>query len=357
MSEQGSLLGFLSDPRLAPYAMGDIPAWLWSADATRILWGNPAAAAIFNAASSTALTGHTIDPKGSAALQIARLAGTLPHGAAPRLERLRGFGGRMGGALMCTCSRISLADRTPAILVVATEGAGRVFRLNEQAQRLLAGCDEPAALFSVRRRAAARNASGAGKAWRRHKPRRARRRSRSPPPRSPPAAPRATMPTVEFRSNVSAPMHRRFCWRLLSRRAQPLPPSNRRPPRSLRCRAAERASAGRRSGDPPRRTTSPPRRSRQAEPRQPALRTQAERRQPLRFVWQMDDDEPLHARLRRIQDADRTANRRRARPAVERYRRRRWGSIPKARSPAPSPRATPGAASPSPSRSTEATRG
>ena len=128
MSEQGSLLGFLSDPRLAPYATGDIPVWLWSADATRILWGNPAAAAIFNAASSTALTGHTIDPKGSAALQIARLAGTLPHGAAPRLERLRGFGGRMGGALMCSCSRISLADRTPAILVVATEKPGHVFR-------------------------------------------------------------------------------------------------------------------------------------------------------------------------------------------------------------------------------------
>jgi PAS domain S-box-containing protein len=147
MSEQGSLLGFLSDPRLASYATGDIPVWLWSADATRILWGNAAAAAIFNAASSIALTGHTIDPKGSAALQIARLAGTLPHGAAPRLERLRGFGGRMGGALMCGCSRISLADRTPAILVVATEAPGKHLSLSEQAQRLLAGCNEPLALF------------------------------------------------------------------------------------------------------------------------------------------------------------------------------------------------------------------
>ena len=147
MREQGSLLGFLSDPRLAPYATGDIPVWLWSADATRILWGNPAAAAIFNAPSSSALTGHTIDPKGSAALQIARLAGTLPHGAAPRLERLRGFGGRMGGALMCGCSRILLADGTPAILVAATEAAGRHLSLSEQAQRLLAGNDEPLALF------------------------------------------------------------------------------------------------------------------------------------------------------------------------------------------------------------------
>ena len=54
MREQGSLLSFLSDPRLAPYAMGDIPAWLWSADATRILWGNPAAAAIFNTQSRIA---------------------------------------------------------------------------------------------------------------------------------------------------------------------------------------------------------------------------------------------------------------------------------------------------------------
>ena len=127
--------------------MGDIPAWLWSADATRILWGNPAAAAIFNAPSSIALTGHTIDPKGSAALQIARLAGTLPHGAAPRLERLRGFGGRMGGALMCGCSRILLADGMPAILAAATEAAGKRLSLSEQAQRLLSGGDEPLALF------------------------------------------------------------------------------------------------------------------------------------------------------------------------------------------------------------------
>ena len=147
MRERGSLLGFVNDPRLAPYAMGDIPAWLWSADATRILWGNPAAAAIFNTPSSTTLTGHTIDPKGSAALQIARLAGTLPHGAAPRLERLRGFGGRMGGALMCGCSRILLADGTPAILVAATEAAGKRLSRAEQAQRLLADGDEPLALF------------------------------------------------------------------------------------------------------------------------------------------------------------------------------------------------------------------
>src|ERR1700742_4751403 len=149
MSDQGSLLGFFSDPRLAPYATGDISVWLWSADATRILWGNPAAATVFNAASSSALIGHTIDPKGSAALQIARLVGTLAQNAAPLLERLRGFGGRLGGALMCACSRITLSDRTPAILVIATEPTSRRLPLKEQAQRLLAGVSEPLAVFGA----------------------------------------------------------------------------------------------------------------------------------------------------------------------------------------------------------------
>src|SRR5688500_13085232 len=148
MSESGSLLIVLSDPRLIAHAASDCPAWLWSADATRVLWANPTAAAIFDAPSPAALEGRVIDPKGSAALQIARLAGTLPHGAAPRLERLRGFGGRFGGALLCACARIMLADRTPAILVVATEAAGPKLSLAEQAKRLLADSSEALAIFS-----------------------------------------------------------------------------------------------------------------------------------------------------------------------------------------------------------------
>ena len=121
MSEQRSLSALLRDPRLAPHATAENPVWLWSADAARILWGNPAAAAAFNISSPTALAGHSIDPKGSAALQIARLAGSLPYGAVPRLERLRGFGGRFGNALLCACSRIMLQDHTPALLIVATQ--------------------------------------------------------------------------------------------------------------------------------------------------------------------------------------------------------------------------------------------
>ena len=33
-----------SDPRLAAYAASRLPAWLWTADGTRILWANPAGA-------------------------------------------------------------------------------------------------------------------------------------------------------------------------------------------------------------------------------------------------------------------------------------------------------------------------
>jgi PAS domain S-box-containing protein len=131
------------------YATSDLPAWLWSTDATRILWANPTAAAIFNAPSAAALASHTIDPNGPAAIQVARIAATLPLGAAPRLERLRGLGGRFGGALMCACSRIALADQTPAILVVSTEPVGPHLALEERARRLLAGCEESVALFNA----------------------------------------------------------------------------------------------------------------------------------------------------------------------------------------------------------------
>ena len=148
MSELGSLLGYLRDPKLTAHATGALPAWLWSVDATQVLWVNPTAAAIFDVPSPAALAGYVIDPKGSAALQIARIAGTLPQGGAPRLERLRGFGGSLGRALMCACSRVILEDRTPAILVVATESAGAGLPLDERVRRLCIGIEEPIALFA-----------------------------------------------------------------------------------------------------------------------------------------------------------------------------------------------------------------
>ena len=124
------------------------PAWLWSPDASRILWANPTGAAIFDGATPGALADVRFAPEHPAAVQIARLAATLPQGGTPRLERLRGFGASLGGALVCQCSRLTLADNGTAILVVSTERAGTELPLPERARRVLADIDQPAAIFS-----------------------------------------------------------------------------------------------------------------------------------------------------------------------------------------------------------------
>ena len=139
----------LSDPRLAAHALAPEPAWLWSNDASRILWANPTGASIFNGDTPDALADLRFEPQHPAAVQIARLAGTLPAGGTPRLERLRGFGASLGGAMVCLCSRVTLADGGSAVLVVSTERAGNDLPLPERARRLLAGIDQAAAIFSA----------------------------------------------------------------------------------------------------------------------------------------------------------------------------------------------------------------
>ncbi len=139
----------LSDQRLAAHALSPTPVWLWSTDATRVLWANPVAAAVFDAASPGALARLRFAPEHAAAAQVARMAGTLPQGGAPRLERLRGFGAGYGNRLVCLCSRVALADNTPAVLVVSTERVGKDLALADRAQRLLADFDRPAAVITA----------------------------------------------------------------------------------------------------------------------------------------------------------------------------------------------------------------
>jgi PAS domain S-box-containing protein len=129
--------------------MGTSPVWLWDAGTTQMLWANPAGAAIFDAASPGAVVALQFGGDHPAAQQIHRLAGTLPQGGAARLERLRGFGARLGGMLLCLCSRILVGNNQAAILVVATERAGRDLSLPERARRVLADIAPPAALFSA----------------------------------------------------------------------------------------------------------------------------------------------------------------------------------------------------------------
>ena len=140
---------FLRDPRLATHALNSAPVWLWSADGERILWANSTGASIFDTASPMAAAATRFGPRHTAAAQISRLAATLPQGNSPRLERLRGFGARFGGMLVCLCSRITLADNTTAILVISTERAGDDIALPERARRLLADVQQPAAIFTA----------------------------------------------------------------------------------------------------------------------------------------------------------------------------------------------------------------
>ena len=134
------------DPRLwaqvADHATSAAPAWLWRADGTGILWANAAGAAIFSvepALSSTRL----FDPNHPAALEIARLAATLPPSPQARLERLRGFGGSFGRAVTCSCWRVA-AEVAAAIFVVAAEPVGSALALRDRVSGLFAALIGPA---------------------------------------------------------------------------------------------------------------------------------------------------------------------------------------------------------------------
>src|ERR1700687_4866598 len=148
-----SELALWRDPRLAAAATSPWPAWLWSADASRILWANAAGAALFGAADTRECVQRRFDVKTPPAAQIVRLAATLPSAGPPRLERLRGFGLGFGRALTCACSRLivtdgKVTDGKAAVLIVATEPAGPALSLAERVRRLF-GDDEPLAVFAA----------------------------------------------------------------------------------------------------------------------------------------------------------------------------------------------------------------
>ena len=144
-----SELALLRDPRVAALATSAWPAWLWSADASRIVWANAVGAALFGAADTITLATRRFDVKNPAAAQIIRLAATLPSGGPPRLERLRGFGLGFGRTLTCACSRLVLAEGKAAVLITATEPAGPALSLHERVRRLFADDAQSLAVFAA----------------------------------------------------------------------------------------------------------------------------------------------------------------------------------------------------------------
>jgi signal transduction histidine kinase len=147
MSTVGSERAVLRHPRLASLATREWPAWLWSADGSRILWANAAGAAIFGAATASACSKRRFDATELPAAQVIRLAATLPLGGQERLERLRGLGATMGRPLTCICSRIVAEDGRGAVLIAAAERAGPALTLTERVRRLFDDDDEAIAVF------------------------------------------------------------------------------------------------------------------------------------------------------------------------------------------------------------------
>src|SRR5690348_12685304 len=129
MNDSASQLGYLRDPRFSAHAVAAAPVWLWSMDATRILWANAVGAAIFDANGPTALAERRFNAAHRVTPQIARIAASLPLDGIPRLERVSGFGTESTRTLPCGCSRIALLDGTPALLIVAAEAAGPALSL------------------------------------------------------------------------------------------------------------------------------------------------------------------------------------------------------------------------------------
>jgi PAS domain S-box-containing protein len=140
MSEAPCDLAGLDDPRLALHATRAAPVWLWSVDGTRVLWANAAGAALFGT-NPRDLPARRFPPDAATASQIARLAATLSPGGEPRLYRLRGFGGALGRPLTCACARIPY-DQDAGILVGALESAVPALPLAERVRRLYDGADD-----------------------------------------------------------------------------------------------------------------------------------------------------------------------------------------------------------------------
>ncbi|MBI5320892.1 PAS domain-containing protein [Bradyrhizobium sp.] len=120
-----------SDPRLAAHADGVLPAWLWSADGTRILWANPAGVDAFGARGDAQLTETIFGPADPHRRQIAQLARHLNPDGTVRMERLRGFGAAPGGLATCSCSRIDFPDGRHGVLVVSAVRVARRKRPHE----------------------------------------------------------------------------------------------------------------------------------------------------------------------------------------------------------------------------------
>ena len=137
------------DPRLAVHATSPLPAWLWSADGTRVLWANPVGALVFGAANSVRLAAKIFGRADPHRRQVAQLAHRLSPDGAVRLERLRGFGAVLNMLVTCACARLEFADGSEGVLIAALDANGRAMPLTERLRRLVEDAGQPVAAFEA----------------------------------------------------------------------------------------------------------------------------------------------------------------------------------------------------------------
>ncbi|MBR1089557.1 PAS domain S-box protein [Bradyrhizobium manausense] len=148
MTNSDFQLRSVGDPRLSVHATSPLPAWLWSPDGARVLWANAVGAKFFGVANAAILAQRTFGPADSHRRQVAQLGRRLSANGAIRLERMRGFGARLGTLMTCACARIAFSDGTEGVLVSAMDAGARSMPLVERLHGLVDGASVPMAAFA-----------------------------------------------------------------------------------------------------------------------------------------------------------------------------------------------------------------
>ena len=104
-----------SDPRLAAqlvdHATSALPAWLWSADGSRILWANAVGAAIFGAANTKELTGLRLTQNSPRSPRLCASEKRCRRPGKHDLKDCAASAPALGAALTCICSRFLVGRR------------------------------------------------------------------------------------------------------------------------------------------------------------------------------------------------------------------------------------------------------
>ena len=125
-----------------------VPAWLCTVKPLRMVWTNAAGADLRGSPSPAAVAQRPISPGDSLAVDITRLAASLPDSGAARLERIRGLSAGIGRPTMCACSRLPLGEGM-AILMVAAEPAASAMPFADRVRRAFTDAEGAIAVFSA----------------------------------------------------------------------------------------------------------------------------------------------------------------------------------------------------------------